>query len=365
MKGKIRLALCGVLTLALLLWASPVLAVPPIPQAFYGTVKISDANAPVGTVVSAKINGVNAGSYTTKVSGQYGNVDTRDYLAVSCDGANDGDTIAFYVSGVSTGQTATFEVAGGPTEKNLTVTIAAPPGVGVGVAPPLAPRIETTLFGIETRFRISDDGEILQTIEATSADGMLTITIPEGTIALDKDGDPLDSLTVAVDPSPPAPPEDANIIGLAYDFGPDGATFDPPITFTWSYDPAEIPEGVAEEDLVLAYYDEEAGEWVELPCVVDPVTNTITASVSHFTVFAIIAHAVPAPPPPPVVAPPPPPPPEMVPAPPAAPPPPPPPPVVPPPVKPPINWPLIGGIIAAVVVVGLLIYFLVVRRRAY
>jgi hypothetical protein len=36
----------------------------------------------------------------------------------------------------------------------------------------------------------------------------------------------------------------------------------------------------------------------------------------------------------------------------------------PPEVKPPLNWPIIGGIIAGVVIVGLLIFFLI-RRRAY
>ncbi len=184
-------------------------------------------------------------------------------------------------------------------------------------------------------------------------------------MALDKDGNPLSSLMAAIDPSPPDPPEDASIIGLAYDFGPDGATFDPPITFTWSYDPDDIPEDVAEGDLVIAYYDEDADEWVELEGVVDTVNNTITASVSHFTIFAIIARAAPPPPlpapaPPAVVAPAPPEPP----APPVAPPPPPPaPPVVPPPTA--INWLLIGGLTAAVVIAILLVYFLVIRRRAY
>jgi len=118
-------------------------------------------------------------------------------------------------------------------------------------------------------------------------------------MALDKDGNPLDSLDVSIDKSPPDPPEGAHIIGLPYVFSPEGATFDPPITFTWSYDPDALPEGVAEEDLVLAYYDEDAGEWVELDCVVDTVNNTITASVAHFTTFAIIGSVTP-----PVVVPP-------------------------------------------------------------
>ncbi len=55
--------------------------------------------------------------------------------------------------------------------------------------------------------------------------------------------------------------------------------------------------GIADGSYLIAYYDEETGEWVELASTFDPVTNTITASVSHFTTFAII-DAVPAPPPP-------------------------------------------------------------------
>ena len=40
---------------------------------------------------------------------------------------------------------------------------------------------------------------------------------------------------------------------------------------------------------MIAYYDAAAGRWVVLPSVVDTETNTITAKVSHFTTFAVIA----------------------------------------------------------------------------
>ncbi|GAJ13236.1 unnamed protein product, partial [marine sediment metagenome] len=158
----------------------------------------------------------------------------------------------------------------------------------------------TDLFGVDKSYRISRTGKILKTIEATSEDGMLTMTIPEGTIALGKDSKRLASLETAVDESPPDPPEDSHIIGLAYGFGPNGATFDPPLTLEYTYDPEALPD-VA--DLFLAYYDEETGEWVELDCVVDAVNNIITASVSHFTTFAIIGWVPPVPPPPPPPAP--------------------------------------------------------------
>lgn len=124
---------------------------------------------------------------------------------------------------------------------------------------------------------------------------MVTVSIPKGTLALDEDGERLEILVIAVDETPPTPPEDAHIIGLAYSFEPEGATFDPPISVTWSYDPEALPQGVAEEDLVIAYYDQAAGEWVELDCVVDTENNIITASVSHLTTFAIIGAITPPP----------------------------------------------------------------------
>ena len=168
------------------------------------------------------------------------------------------------------------------------VTYVAPDGGG-------GEGVKTNLSGTETSFPISPSGEILETIEVTSEDGMLTLTIPEGTIALDKDDNPLISLETEVDTNPPPPPKDTSIIGLAYNFGPDEATFDPPIILTWSYDPNDIPEGVAEEDLGLAWYDEAGDKWVELDCVVDTENNTITASIEHFTTFAIMGVVASAP----------------------------------------------------------------------
>jgi len=300
-----KVAFSIVLALCLLLGATPALAdeIPALPHAFYGTVTINTAPASDGIQVSATVdNGsviTNVQNPVTTVGGSYG-IDSPPLL-VQGDIAP-GATITFHVTnanGTATGGTATFTAGGGPTQKNLSVTIEAPApsedggggddgGGGGGGG---AMYVETNLFGTTASFRISSDGEILETITATSADGMLTVTIPKGTIALDKSGDPLDSLETAVDESPPSPPEDAHVIGLAYDFGPDGATFDPAITFTWKYDPDALPEDVAEKDLVIAYYDTD--KWVELDGMVDTEKNTITASVSHFTTFAIIGAITP------------------------------------------------------------------------
>jgi hypothetical protein len=161
-----------------------------------------------------------------------------------------------------------------------------------------APRVRTVSPGVyDVSEVVSAAGVFRQDVTLESADDNVKLAIDRGTKGLTKEGRRLTRISITPMEEPPAPPEDASIIGLTYDIGPDGATFDPPITLTFTYDPDEIPEGVDEEDLVIALWDEAAGEWVELEdCVVDPVTHTITAPVSHFSKYAVIAyHIVPAP----------------------------------------------------------------------
>lgn len=129
-------------------------------------------------------------------------------------------------------------------------------------------------------------------VEESAFSGTLVLYIPEGTTAKDADGEPLDEITIEeICFGFPAPPPNAYVIGCVYDYGPDGATFDPPIEITISYDPGLVPDGVDEAKLTIAYYDVSKGKWIELPSVVDTVNHTITATVSGFTYFAVYAPA--------------------------------------------------------------------------
>ncbi|MBA7563940.1 hypothetical protein ES708_05602 [subsurface metagenome] len=292
-KAFISLGLVSLLSLI----AVPVYAngIPDLPHAFYGTLTVNGSTSSSGYQVEARGTGVITtdvprNPITTTVAGEYGS-DGLYLLA-------QGDipplaTITFYVNGrLATTNPATVEWHSGETsEVDLSVTIPTGGGGGGGFG---ALTVETDLFGTTGSFKISSDGEVQETIEATSEDGNLTITIDEGTIALDEDGNRLRTLEAAIDENPPDPPEGTYIIGLAYNFEPDGATFDPAITLEYTYDPDDIPEGVAEKDLVIAYYDEYAGKWVELICTVDTANNTITAYVDHFTTFAILGTVKPA-----------------------------------------------------------------------
>jgi len=60
---------------------------------------------------------------------------------------------------------------------------------------------------------------------------------------------------------------------------------------------------MAEEDLVVAYYNVATGQWVILPSTVDTTAHTITATVDHLTLFAAYAPVGPGPAPTPPPAP--------------------------------------------------------------
>jgi len=142
--------------------------------------------------------------------------------------------------------------------------------------------------------KVTSTGHFTDTVTATSSDSKCGLTIPEGTQGLDENGRPLKEITIVPMDDPPPPPEQANVIGLTYEFGPEGATFDPPITITFTYDESLIPEGIDEETLVIAVWNPDTNEWVELVCTVDPDTNTITAQISHFSIFTVIISTRPA-----------------------------------------------------------------------
>jgi hypothetical protein len=127
------------------------------------------------------------------------------------------------------------------------------------------------------------------------------LAIDKDTVGLTEDGEPLSEVKMTRVGTPPAPPAGAHVFGLVYDLKPDRATFEPAATLEYTYDPSKIPEGVAENELVLAWWDAGIGNWVELECTVNPAANTITALVSHFTVFAPLAYGSPEPEPNPAV----------------------------------------------------------------
>jgi len=143
----------------------------------------------------------------------------------------------------------------------------------------------------DTSDKIDAQGKVIETFTIRSVDNEWALTLNKDTLALDDSGRPVTAITMLEMAEPPAPSADYSVISLIYDLGPDGASFDRLITLTVTYDELQLPEGVSEDDLVIAIWDKALEEWVELEdCVVDSVGNTVTVAISHFTAFAVLAH---------------------------------------------------------------------------
>ena len=93
------------------------------------------------------------------------------------------------------------------------------------------------------------------------------------------------SLTVAAEPSPPAPPTDTALV-TAYKFSPSESTFKPALTLTMKYDPSALPADVTEPKLYIAYWN--GSSWAAQSSNVDTEAKVVTAQVSHFSVYAIL-----------------------------------------------------------------------------
>ncbi|MDY6965199.1 MAG: hypothetical protein SVM80_04410 [Halobacteriota archaeon] len=110
-----------------------------------------------------------------------------------------------------------------------------------------------------------------------SSDGKAKFVIPEGTVALDADGEPLKSISIS----------STQVGGTIYacNLGPNGAKFDPKVSLVFEFDSDDIPEG---ETVIVKVWD--GTEWIALETEVDFSTNTATVEVSHFTVFALFTE---------------------------------------------------------------------------
>jgi len=143
---------------------------------------------------------------------------------------------------------------------------------------------------------ITAEGLVIKPIVVKSFDGRFRLIIDAGTVALTRYGSRLTCIGINKMGSP-SPPEGAYVIGVTYDVAPKGATLSPPATLECSYSQNDLPQGVGEKTLVIAYYDEASGEWIKLDSVVNTETNTITAKISRLNDLAVFGYGVEAPPP--------------------------------------------------------------------
>lgn len=95
-------------------------AVPLLPAEFWGSVTINGDPAPVGTIITAWIEGNESGSLTLDTAGFYGGYAIFDKRLLVCGGEGDvGKIVTFFVNGVKASETAVY-TPGSSTRLDLT-----------------------------------------------------------------------------------------------------------------------------------------------------------------------------------------------------------------------------------------------------
>lgn len=158
-------------------------------------------------------------------------------------------------------------------------------GGGGGAAESECPPGETSTLG-----KVNSSCSVTRTFVVKSFDGRVRLIIDEGTTLLNPQGEC--PICIGIHELAPAtsPPEGAHIIDVVYDVVPDETTFNPSATLQYSYNPDDIPASIAEESLVIAYYNEASGEWTVLDSVVNTKASTVTAKISRFNDFAVLGY---------------------------------------------------------------------------
>ena len=308
MKLQYGLTLVLLLALTIGVAAGEDVLPPTFPHDFWGGVTIDGSPAPAGTVITAMIGDTAYGSIETTKAGEYGSSSRYegDRLVVNAAADLSGETITFLVNGRTARETATF-TPDSTTRLDLSVAGESTPtpapgngGNGGGGGPqgsspaststPSAPTVPVGRVSLP----LSETGEVSAPVTVRTGDGAGSLTVGEGTRARDEAGNPLGEVTIErADAAglPPAP--GGTTIGFALTCGPAGATFDPPATLTFTLSEEEWGRNGDPATLRVMWYNPGTGAWQEVPATVDPATRTVTAQVSHFSLFALTWAAAP------------------------------------------------------------------------
>ena len=167
------------------------------------------------------------------------------------------------------------------------------PGSPAVVQTMLAPEINQTTLpdpGTTAKIYSNADGVITQATKLLSTDGLASFTIGKGIIAKNSSGMPLTSISIRRIPAGELPaglPGGAwSFAGMAYDIQPDGATFSPSASLSFT-----VPQAQWSKEFAVQQYDSATGTWQVLPGSYIPETGMITVQVSHVCHFALFAKS--------------------------------------------------------------------------
>jgi cell division septation protein DedD len=155
-----------------------------------------------------------------------------------------------------------------------------PPATGTGSG------TDVTIVIINLSVSLTQQGDVIDDVAVVGSDHNIWLNIPKGTVCKDQNGNSLttisiEKLTVAQRGIPPD-----NIFGAVYMISPDNASFYPAAVLFLRYDPSAVPQGTLEDDIVIVWWDSDAGKWAALSTVVDTENNVAYTLLTHTSIFS-------------------------------------------------------------------------------
>lgn len=208
--------------------------------------------------------------------------------SVSLSGLNAGTTYHYYVQStrdggitVATSTDSTFSTAASNSGGG---------GGGGGAAgvPSNNGTVAVSGLTVAGNFAVDSNGVVQNGVQLKSSDNILILSVSSGTKLVDSGGKPLTTLSATRVTNLPVDPPQGSVV-LAYDFGPNGAKFNPPLTATLSYNIKELPPGTPEGSLIFVFWD--GSQWVEIASKVNDKTHTVSAYISHFSLYVLMVNA--------------------------------------------------------------------------
>jgi Zn-dependent protease len=138
----------------------------------------------------------------------------------------------------------------------------------------------------------ASDGRLNCTTLISTNDHITTLHIQEGTFVTDAEKKPVPEISITTVNPPDIPsgagPDGSRWTGRAYHYLPDHASFDPPvlISFTLSQDEWDRSDPT---NLTIKETNENGQGWEDLPTTIDPVTRTLSAPASHFSIIGLFS----------------------------------------------------------------------------
>ena len=149
--------------------------------------------------------------------------------------------------------------------------------------------LKVDILGKSHTLLLDGEGRLLESATLASPDGIVILSIDQGTSLLGKEREPLSSMWLKTESEQSDPPEDSHIIGAVYGLGPQDAILSRALELTISYGPNELPQGVSENDVYIAPYDEDAGWGKYSYKRVDTERHRVTTQIDRMTRYAILA----------------------------------------------------------------------------